>query len=902
MTESILLPTSPRDPHACTSDQVLSLLASNPESGLSSAEAERRLTAWGPNTLRTRKSAKSITLLLNQFESPVVWLLAAAALIAFLFGEWKEATTVVIVLVINAAIGFVTELRAVRSMEALRGLASLTTRVRRDGHAQLVAGEDLVPGDIVLLEGGDRVTADLRLLEASNLSADESMLTGESVAVSKRVQAVEADLTMGDRASMVYKGASLASGTGIGIVVATGMASELGKISKLVEEATPEHSPLERQLQRLSGQLIRFTLLIVALIAAAGMIAGRDIYLMIESAIALAVAAIPEGLPIVATMALARGMWRMAKQNALIERLSAVETLGATTIILTDKTGTLTENRMRLRELDLPDGFLTLDHASCGFVKDSRPIAPSDLPNLGQALVAMVLCNNAELDEAGKDHTGDPLEVALLEAGRVGDMRQTPLLRQHPKVAEVAFDSDSRKMATMHGNGDALLVCVKGAPEAVLENATAILNDGKTVPLSPSDRQEWNARTNAMAGRGMRVLALATKQAANADEPVYEGLTFLGLLGLHDPPRAEVRNAIARCHDAGIRVVMITGDHAATASAIAAQIGLSGEQIRLMEGRTLKSRPDLTHSELENVRKADVFARVSPAQKLDLVSIYQADGEIVAMTGDGVNDAPALKKADIGVAMGLRGTQVAREAATMVLRDDAFGTIVSAIREGRVIFSNIQRFVMYLLSCNLSEVLVVGLAIMLGLPLPLLPLQILFLNLVTDIFPAFALGLGEEDGHVLNDPPRDPRKSIVTRSMWLEMIGHSISITLATLGALVLARFVFLLDRQETVTVSFLTLAFAQLWHVFNMRDARSGWVVNAVSRNPFVWAALTVSSAFLLAVVFIEPFAEVLELQPPSMTAWNLIIAMSLAPLIPGQIGKAVTAYMQRRKNERKA
>lgn len=895
MTEPVLSPTVPRDPHACTPEQVLRQLVTSPDTGLSAAETTRRRTSWGPNTLRSRKSAKSLTLLFNQFESPVVWLLAAAALVAFLFGEWKEATTVVVVLVINAAIGFVTELRAVRSMEALRGLANLTTRVRRDGHAQLVAGEDLVPGDIVLLEGGDRITADLRLLEASSLSADESTLTGESVAVSKHVRPVYADLPMGDRACMVYKGASLVSGTGIGIVVATGMASELGKISKLVEEAAPEHSPLERQLERLSGQLIRFTLLIVALIATAGIIAGRDIYLMIESAIALAVAAIPEGLPIVATMALARGMWRMARQNALIERLSAVETLGATTIILTDKTGTLTENRMRLRELDLPDGFLTLERTSGRFVRDDHPIAPSDLANLDQALVAMVLCNNAELGDADMNHTGDPLEVALLEAGRIGGIRQTTLLHRTPKVSEVAFDSDSRKMATTHEDGDALLVCVKGAPEAVLENATAILNDGKIVPLSRSERQNWNARTDAMAGRGMRVLALATKQAANAGEPVYQGLTFLGLLGLYDPPRPEVRNAIAHCHDAGIRVVMITGDHAATAGAIAAQVGLSREQPRLLEGRNLKPRQDLTQSELETVRRTEVFARVSPAQKLDLVSIYQADGEIVAMTGDGVNDAPALKKADIGVAMGLRGTQVAREAATMVLRDDAFGTIVSAIREGRVIFRNIQRFVMYLLSCNLSEVLIVGLAIMLGLPLPLLPLQILFLNLVTDIFPAFALGLGEEDGHVLNDPPRDPRKSIVTRTMWLAMIGHSISITVATLGALVLARFVFMLDRQETVTVSFLTLAFAQLWHVFNMRDPRSGWIVNAVSRNPYVWAALALSGALLLAVVFIGPFAEVLELRPPGMTAWGLIIAMSLLPLVPGQIGKAAAAYTRR-------
>ncbi len=396
----------------------------------------------------------------------------------------------------------------------------------------------------------------------------------------------------------------------------------------------------------------------------------------------------------------------------------------------------------------------------------------------------------------------------------------------------------------------------------------------------------------------MRVLAIAMKQVPDASEPSYDGLVFLGLVGLYDPPRLDIRDAIERCKEAGIRVVMVTGDHAVTGQNIAVAIGLSGPAAKVIEGHQLKAPQDLSDDELQEIRNTDVFARVSPEQKLDLVSIYQMAGEIVAMMGDGVNDAPALKKADIGVAMGLRGTQVAREAAAMVLQDDAFSTIVAAIREGRIIFRNIQRFVIYLLSCNLSEVLVVGIAILAGMPLPLLPLQILFLNLVTDVFPAFALGLGEGDKHVLHRPPRKPEKPIITRVLWVAIIGHSLSITFATLGAMGIARVVLALEWEEAVTVSFLTLAFAQLWHVFNMRDPRSGLIVNSVSTNKFVWAALALSTGMLLLVIYIPAAAKVLHLHRPEANTWILIAAMSFLPLFLGQAGKEFAKFMYRRQS----
>ncbi|SHL51460.1 Ca2+-transporting ATPase [Roseovarius marisflavi] len=881
-------------PHATSATDLIALLETSGTTGLSEAQAAARLAGHGPNILKFRERTSGLRLLIHQFESPVVLLLAGAAAIAFAFGEWKEGIAIGLVLVINSLIGFVTEWRAARSMEALRVLGSLATRLKRDGRAMMLPATKIVPGDIVLLEGGDVVTADIRLIEASNLSADESALTGESVGVDKAVTAVDADSAIGDRPCMLFKGTSITRGSGIGVVVATGMQSELGRISKLVEQAMPEHSPLERQLQRLSGQLITFTLGIVVLLGVLGVLKGGDVFLMIEASIALAVAAIPEGLPVVATMALARGMWRMARQNALIERLSAVETLGATTVIFTDKTGTLTENKMTVREIGCPGAVYAVSDRA--ITLGDETIDAAQVPCLDKILTASVLCNNAELGEGDTRNTGDPLEQALLLAASAAAKVKSDYMRHFPKLREIAFDSTTKLMATIHQAGDQPVMWVKGAPEAVLDACTEIINDDETVSdLSGDLKDIWQVRTNEMAARGMRVLAVATKGVDNVEAADYAGLTFLGLIGLVDPPRSDVPGAIAKCRSAGIRVIMMTGDHAVTAKNIATAVGLADHDPAVIEGRCLPQVTQMSDNELNAIRSADVFARVSPEQKLYLISLCQKDGEIVAMTGDGVNDAPALRQADIGIAMGLRGTQVAREAADMVLRDDAFGSIVAAIREGRVIFRNIQKFVTYLLSCNLSEVLVVGIAILSGLPLPLLPLQILFLNLVTDVFPAFALGTSEGSDKILQRPPRDPGKPIVTRAIWLAIVLHSLSITAATLGALVVAMKILDLPVQEAVTVSFLTLAFAQLWHVFNMRDPRSGLILNEVTRNKFVWGGVVLSLGLLFMALFIPVASEALELHLPDATSWGLILGMSLVPLIFGQTGLIASAIRHR-------
>ncbi|MCR4281672.1 MAG: cation-transporting P-type ATPase, partial [Bauldia sp.] len=784
---------------------------------------------------------------------------------------------------VNALIGFLTEIKAARSIEALRSLGTRSARVRRDGHTRMIPAEQLVPGDVVLLEGGDAVSADLRLIEASSLAADESTLTGESIAVDKATGPVAPDARLADRTSILFKGTAVTRGSGVGVVVATGLQTELGRISRLVEEAEPESSPLEKKLARLSGQLVWATLILTVLIAGIGLATGKEVFLIVEAAIALAVAAIPEGLPIVATLTLARGMWRMARQNALIERLSAVETLGATTVILTDKTGTLTENRMTVRRFSVSSGEIEVDGAGGAIRLD-------DDPQLARLMEVAVLCNNATLGNTADESSGDPMELALLRAGRQAGIERPALRERYPTVQRHAFDTATKMMATVHRRGDGFRFAVKGAPEAVLAAAGSITSTGGDIAMDDAMRDEWLGRVEQLGHHGLRVLACADKTSDRADDPPYQGLTFIGLIGLEDPARADVPHAIQDCQNAGIRVVMVTGDHAVTARSIGRAVGLGEAASHVAEGSDLAR---LEHGKDGELFKVGIFARVSPAEKLTLVRAYQAAGEIVAMTGDGVNDAPALRQADIGVAMGLRGTDVAREAAAMILLDDAFPTIVRAIREGRVIFGNIRRFVAYLLSCNLAEILVVGLAILSALPLPILPLQILYLNLITDVFPAFALAMGEGERDVLKRPPRDPKESILGRAQWFAIIMQSLGLSAGTFGALAVARLWLDLDARSVITVTFLTLAFAQLWHVFNMRHPESGLLRNEVTRNPWVWGALLLCTALLAVPAYLPPMAHLLHLTRPDLTMWAVILGMSLAPALVGQ----ATGLLSRRR-----
>ncbi|MEN3226472.1 cation-transporting P-type ATPase [Methylorubrum rhodesianum] len=639
---------------------------------------------------------------------------------------------------------------------------------------------------------------------------------------------------------------------------------------RLVEQAAPDASPLERRLERLSGQMVWVVLAIAVVLAGFGVASGKDLRLMTEASIALAVAAIPEGLPIVATLTLARGMWRMARRNALIERLSAVETLGATTVILTDKTGTLTENRMTVRQLSLPSGETDLTESGSGG------------PEIARLLRVAVLCNDASLGQGAGQGSGDPMEQALLRAGRTAGLERASLLRDRPLVRKHAFDAGTRMMATVHASGRGYLMAVKGAPEAVLAASWHVDDGERDRPLDEVDRDFWRRRVADLGAKGLRVIACAERMVDDAGTHPFEELTFLGLVGLEDPAREGVPEAVAACRDAGIRVVMVTGDHAVTARSIALAVGIAGPDGQVMEGGTVDEAAD-------GLQGVVVFARVSPAEKLSLVRAYQERGDVVAMTGDGVNDAPALKQADIGVAMGRRGTDVAREAAAMVLLDDAFPTIVGAIREGRVIFDNIRRFAAYLLACNLSEVMVVGLAVLSALPLPILPLQILYLNVVTDVFPAFALAMGEGRDHILRRPPRDPKEPILGRPQWVRIALHAAVMTAATFAAMLVGEFWLTLDRASVVTVTFLTLAFAQLWQVFNMRASGSQPFRNEVTCNPWVWAALLLCTVLLVGPAYAPSLGAVLGLVPPDLGMWVLILSASLTPLLLVQLGTMV-------------
>ena len=870
--------------------EVLADLQVSPDQGLDDPEVKKRRDRFGINQLREARRASVWTILAHQFQSLIILLLVVAAGVAFLFGDWVEGIAIGAVIAINAAIGFFTELRAKRSMEALQRMGQVQAKVRRRGRTQEISAADLVPGDIVLLEGGDVVTADLRLVQASNLQADESALTGESVPAEKNVERLQNDLPLAERRNMLFKGTAVTRGSGEGVIVATGMETELGQISQLVSEAKEEATPLEKRLDQLGRRLIWVTLVITVFVAISGIMAGKDLMLMVKTAIALAVATIPEGLPIVATIALARGMWRMAQRNALINRLSAVETLGATNTIFTDKTGTLTENRMTVRRIALAssedveiegEGLETEGR----FTRKDQDIDPSKHEILRAALSVGVLCNNASLPSEGRQPVGDPMEVALLVAGAKAGLGKDRLLEEKPKAREEAFSTESKKMATFHEDDGGYLVAVKGSPEAVLDVCSRRLDREGEREMSDADRKQWIERNDRMASGGLRMLAVAAKNVESVEAEPYENLTFLALVGLLDPPRQDVRTALAACHRAGVRVIMVTGDQPATARNIAQAVGLvDSADVEVMHGSEIKSAGELSDIERQRLLQTPIFARISPQQKLDLITVHQENGAIVAMTGDGVNDAPALKKADIGIAMGQRGTQVAREAADMVLKDDAFSSIVAAIAQGRVIFTNIRKFTFYLLSCNVSEVLVVALAATVNAPLPILPLQILFLNLVTDVFPALALGVGEGDPSVMQRPPRAPRETILTRRHWYAIGGYGALITLSVFGAFALAFTWLQMEADSAVTVSFLTLAFAQLWHVFNMRDRGSSFWRNDITRNAFVWGALVLCVALLLAAMYVPGLAAILKVERLGAEGWLLVSAMSLLPLLVGQ------------------
>jgi len=887
-----LNPSSVTDVWTKPGIDVLASLSVAPEEGLDDQQVGLRLQQIGPNILVQQESVPAWRLLIKQFKSLIMALLSVAACVALWFGDYAGAIAIGVVIAINITIAFSMELSAVKAMESLQKIGLVMATVLRGGQTQQVPAEQLVPGDILIIDAGDVCPADARIIEANKLQADESSLTGESLPVHKSTEPVNADSLLAKRSSMLYRGTSVTRGSGRAVITATGTQSELGTIADLVADAKEQPTPLEKNLNTLAHKLIWVTLGITFIVTLSGTLAGKDPTLMIETGLALAVAAIPEGLPIVATIALARGMYRMAQQNALISRLASVETLGATGVICTDKTGTLTENRMTVVRLLVSDEQYSINGEHTA-ESTPKPLQQSTLSDTArQAIEIAVLCNNAEFTNSNVDNNhvndsdspavhGDPLEVALLIAGDKLGIHRSSLVSSQPEVREEPFDSVSKMMATVHQAGAGYRVAVKGAPEEVIKASTTLMVDGQKVSFDKHLQQHWLEKNKQLASDGLRVIAVAEKTVTTESTDVFNQLILIGLIGFLDPPREDVRDSIQQCRDSGIAVVMITGDQSETAKYIGKNVSLLDESDEVIHGSDLGNKADTP----EHLLKVRAFSRVSPQQKLELIELHQRAGQIVAMTGDGVNDAPALKKADIGVAMGQRGTQVAREASDMILQDDSFSTIVSAIREGRIIFSNIRLFALYLLSCNVSEVMIVGLAAIFGGALPLLPLQILFLNLVTDVFPALALGVGSGTNGMMSAKPRPATEPLLGRREWYFILFHGGSITLSVMGAFWLARSWLDMTDGASVTVSFLTLALTQLWHVFNLRETGSDLINNQVTSNRFIWLALALCLLIILLALIVPGLAQALSLSAISWQAWVLVTVASVVPLVLGQL-----------------
>ncbi|MFW6183243.1 MAG: cation-translocating P-type ATPase, partial [Chloroflexota bacterium] len=771
-----------RDWYLLDPSQISSQLNSDPEQGLTQAEAEKRLQHYGANALAATAQRSALSILVEQFTSLIVLLLVAAAGTAFLLDETIEAVAILAVIVLNGVIGFLTELRAEQAITALQKQRVTNAHVIREGEEHQIPAAELVPGDVVVLAAGERVPADGRILESVRLQIQEAMLTGESVAASKREDVLSApngDVPLGDRTNMAYMGTVITEGRGQMVVTATGMKTEVGKIGAMIDEAVTRDTPLERRLEQLGRTLIAVVAVLCVVIIVAGILRGENALRMIEVAISLAIAAVPEGLPAVATMTLALGVQRMAKTNALVRRLPAVETLGATTVICTDKTGTLTQNEMTVTRIMLNgervDVTGTGYETKGDFVQDGRSIDAQEDEHLMLALQIGALCNDAALEhnENGVAVLGDPTEGALIVAAEKAGLDQPTLEEVYDRVDEVPFDSETKRMITVHRTPEGRLVSyVKGSPAAVLEGATRFMSGEEIRPIAEQDSEQILELNRQMAGEALRVLAVAYRELPDeytADDLSAE-LIYVGLLGMIDPLREEAGLAIDECRRAGIRTIMITGDQPVTAAEIARQLRLDRDEQRRNYG-TLHARELEALDEQgwqDAVTDTAVFARVSPEHKLRIVEALQEQKQVVAMTGDGVNDAPALRKADIGVAMGIKGTAVAKETADMVIRDDNFATIVKAVEQGRMIYANILRFIHYLFSCNFSEILTVFVAIMLGWPLPLAALQILWLNIITDVLPAMALALEPSAPNVMAQKPRDPEERLLNAPFaWL---------------------------------------------------------------------------------------------------------------------------------------
>ncbi len=862
--------------HALEVEEALDALGARREEGLSREEAGRRLDVYGPNRIEEAASASAWRLFANQFRDFMVLVLLGATGVSFLLGETGDALTILAIVIMNAVLGFVQEFRAERSVETLRELTAPRARAVRDGQVQVIEAAGLVPGDVIMLETGDRLPADVRLVETWALAADESALTGEAKPSAKAAEpAWAAETPLGDRRDMAYLGTVLTRGHGLGLVVATGMNTEMGRIAHLMARTSSEPTPLERRLEHLGRILVLASLGIVLVVVATGVLRGEPVYQMFLTGVSLAVAAIPEGLPAIVTVALALGIQRMIRAHAIVRRLPAVETLGSVTTIASDKTGTLTKNEMTVWRAFA--GGREYSRAATG----DRWVTDGGGDALRRTLQVAALASTARLDPTAGGAArgqGDPTELALLAAARAEGVWPPGPDDGAERVGELPFESERRRMAVAwRSRSGQVQAYVKGAPDVILERCRWVLWEDRLEGLDAARRRRIQRAHEAMAEGALRVLAAAYRRVESGQTPESweENLVFVGLVGLMDPPRPEAVDAVRECRQAGIRTVMITGDHPETAQAVARAMGiLQGTEDRLLTGRDLDRMDDRElAAALASVR---VFARVSPPHKLRVVRAFKQRGDVVAMTGDGVNDAPAVKEADIGVAMGRSGTDVTKEASAIILTDDNFATIVRAVREGRAIYDNIRKFIRYLLACNVGEVLVMFLAAFLGLPLPLLPIQILFVNLVTDGLPALALGVDPPDPDVMRRPPRPPGESIFARGLGGRIIWRGLLIGVITLLVFLWALGPAGMSLREARTTALATLILSQLFHVFDARTEGRNFLEVGLFSNPWAVLAVTSSIMMLAAITYWPVLARLFYTDPLTVHDWLVVVLAS--------------------------
>lgn len=874
-----------------TVEESIKALESSFESGLSDSQAKERLLKFGANQLREKKSASALKIFLEQFQDFIVWILIGAALVSGFLKEWVDAVAIIAIVILNAILGFVQEYRAEKSLAALKKLSSPNSKVIRNGQHAVIPSANLVPGDIIELEAGDNIPADSRIVWlTSNFSVLEASLTGESTPVAKTsIHLNEKEVPLADRGNMVYMGTSVSTGKAKALVADTGMQTELGKIAGMVQDIEPEDTPLQKKLEQFGKWIVGLCFILVAFVFLLEWLRGGKIIDVFLTSVSLAVAAIPEGLPAVVTIALALGVNRMVKRHALIRKLPSVETLGCATVICSDKTGTLTKNEMTAQAVYAggrlfkvtgigyePKGDILLNEKNINIV---------DFPELNKALISAVLCNAAELIQENNIYKvfGDPTEGSLLTLAAKAGILKGQKEKDFSFVDEIPFDSERKKMTILRRHENGIIAFVKGAPDVLLGNCINIQENNSIRALTQEDRKNILSANNDLANQAMRVLAVAYRNLeSNYDkyeaESIECNLTFSGLIAMIDPPREEVKLAIQECKSSGIKTVMITGDHKNTAVAIAKSLGFFKEGSLALTGEELDK---LSDEELFNrIERTPVYARVSPENKLRIVKAWRAHKEIVAMTGDGVNDAPAVKEADIGVAMGITGTDVTKEVSDMVITDDNFASIVAAIKEGRGIYDNIKKFIHYLLSCNAGEILVMFTASLCGMPVPLLPIHILWVNLVTDGFPALALGVDPVDPDIMKRPPRPTNEAVVTKNKAFLMLGQGAFIAFCSLFAFIFVLYIEKESLERARSAAFIVLSCSQLFHSFNCRSMSESLFKLGVFTNKKLILATIVSFLLQMAVVYIPFLQKVFRTESLGFFDWAMVILVSSLPL----------------------